>query len=1080
MARAKFSGNSAYELDAVARRSGNTITVTVKVVKVSNYWAVWEGQLPWSVTIDGSKQSDTWNYDFRNTSSKTLGSKSRSGLSFGSKSWSVTVEMASGIGTATVSGSISIPPNQPIDPTLYGVDRVSDTRHTVRFRRRATSTAPYASMVLQRIEWVNGSWGTWRNIANWGYSSSATDMTYTDTGTVANKVYQYRVAAYNSAGSGLSGNSSNVYTTPAAPTSVVAESVSSTEVQVTLTHDVGYVTYETQLQYSSAGGAWTTLATLPRGTDTYTWEPPAAAAVQVRARNVATGPNLAGVWRNSNIVPLQAPPLAPSNLSPNGVSVDRTKATSVSWRHNSVDTSLQRSYEIQTKVNNGSWVSGGKVNSSASSATLPANLAAVGAVVYWQVRTWGVHADPGPWSTQASLTMANVPTVTIESPVGLASSSEALLEWSAVPGQSQYRAELYHNSTRVETRSGSGAATRVRFNTLLLNGENYKVRLQVQDSTGLWSAWQESEFLAEFPTPSPPRFTLAWDDERGATLVDIYNDVVGPQNLVTNPAMAAGSGYIGVLRNRFPNPRAIQGGTSIQGSANNNPVTDPTWLTGLQGLPHGITTAARYEAANPGTWWRVGHQGDAIKVQAGRTYTFSAWATINNPSIRVSVNVIWRNASGASIGEAPFDWRNISTWTRLSVTHTAPANADHVYVYVRGDNNAGAGNAMAATGFMVDEWPTLRGYVDGSTASADPDLENIWEGTPNASTSLARGKAVPGLQPNQVLVIWSEKFGGSARLIPTGSNNSYAELTGNIVPLGMVTALATLHLEAPLTGPLHERALDLNMLNPFTGAGAAPNEAGSYDLRMTDDTHNTGRLLLRHGGAVGSGDVYWSNVMVTPGEYYGDYGDGDMPGWVWDGTPNDSTSSRADTEDNLVYRSYDQETWELVQANVPPNATISDPEVVLNTEVFYRVVARSPLGTTEEGLIQSIFTEAAAGYWSVGEGFYLSVKLRMDLGGPPGIDLSSGLVNKERHYFAGRTLPVEYVGTARQRSGQAHFMVGSVAEKNQVEDMSYRAAPHLFRLPDGTYLYASISDVAMLRQDEGFYTVKLTATEVEK
>ena len=366
-------------------------------------------------------------------------------------------------------------------------------------------------------------------------------------------------------------------------------------------------------------------------------------------------------------------------------------------------------------------------------------------------------------------------------------------------------------------------------------------------------------------------------------------------NLVPNPAMMPTGGTIGVLRNRFPNPRCIEGGAWLLQAANNNPTDNAQFLTGITDLPAGLTTAARVAPANEGTWWRVGHQGNLIKLTPGRTYTVSVYGRINTAGIRVGVNVIWRDAAGVSLGEAPTPWVSadnitVDAWQRYSGTFTAPAGTDHAYVYLRGENQAGPGKTLDATGFMVDEWPFLRDYIDGSTVSNDPDLETRWLDGENSSDSELYGQAVAGISTNQCLAIRSEKFGGSLRLIPTGSNNSYAELSGNIVPLGNVTALATMHLEAPITGPLHGHALRLNMLNPFTWSDTSPNQAGSYEHRLTDARHNTRRLILRHGGAAGSGDVYWSNVMLTEGEYDGPYFDGDSPRCVWLGVPHQSQS----------------------------------------------------------------------------------------------------------------------------------------------------------------------------------------------
>ncbi len=913
MASATFSGNSGYRLDAVARRSGTTVYVDVTVVRTGRYLAWSTAAQNWHVQIDGVTQNDTWTYDFRNSTSKVLGTKSRSGLSIGSKSWSVTVFMASGIGSATVSGTIDIPPSAPAAPTLGTVTRTSDTSHTVNWTRNASSTAPYYSQGVQRQDFENGDWGTWKNVVvlDTDYTNSGSHS-YTDTTTKANGVYRYRVFSYNRSGTGISSQTEPIYTTPAAP-SVTLEAVSSTQVKATVIQSVTHTNYETELQYRSAGGAWTTLTTLGSGVFTHTWTPPAGATIQVRARTVINRPgfvgdNLASAYASSNIVPLQQPPLAPSNLYPNGSTLDRAKASTFTWKHNSQDTSAQTAYEFERLVD-GVWQTSGKITSSASSRNYAANFFVAGAY-QWRVRTWGVHADPGPWSSLASFTAEDAPVVTVTSPAGEVETSRVTVTWTSTKAQSQWEAELLRGSERVAFQTGSGTTASYQFPNLLEDGQAYSVKVRSKSSAGLWSAWATASFNADFPSPAAPGVSLGWDTERGAVLVTVDNPPT-PVNLVTNPSFETGT--------------------------------------------HGWTAL--------GTGWKNGGVNRASRSDTP-------------------------NQHGSYMGTLVAD----GTTSRITIMTSA-------------------------------------------------------------TTPLAPGKWVG-------VSCWAGTFGDGARVM----------------------------LELSLVGTTTE----------YRNAGivASPMTAGGFHQVVHQaDADTTGWRVgvAMFGPADGSnlGDNYslWvDQVMVIIGDSQAEveaalatgYADGDTPGWKWDGTPHASTSRMADAISNEVYRSYDGENWELVATDVPLGSTIADSEVALNTEVFYRVNAVSALGTVGTADSVSTFTESKVGYWAAGDNFYLSQQIRMNLGDPPGIDFETGLAQKELHYFAGRTLPVEFSGAARLRTGEASFMVGSVLERDQVIEMSYLPAPHLFRLPDGTFLYASVEPASTHRVDEGFYTVEIPLTEVSK
>lgn len=930
MATATFSGNGNYQLEANATRSGRDIYVDVYVNRIGSYTAWSTAQQAWGVNIDGNVMNTTWTYDFRSTTRIYLGRHRVNGLAIGNRGWSATVNMASGIGSATVTGTVNIPPDAPSAPTLGTVTRVSDTSQTITWTRVASATAPYTSQQVQRREF-NGSWSAFATIFTANRTETANGAeTFTDTSTTANKLYQYRVVAFNSSGSAASATGPYTYTTPSAP-GVTLEATSSTQVTATVDTKVPHGNYKNELQYSSAGGAWTALTTLAAGVDSYTWTPPAAASIQVRSRTVIVAPTstdpgngLASGYANSNTVPLQSPPLAPTNLTPNGANVDRTKAVAASWTYTSTDTSAQTAYEVQRSTDGGTtWTGTGKVLSTSKTYNFAANTFTAGQVVTWRVRTWGVHATAGPWSNNATFTAQTAPAVTITSPLGISETSLASVTWAAVTGQAAWKAELYRESELLQARSGSGTTRTVNFTPKLENGSSYTIRVQVQASTGLWSEWSETVFAADFPTPAPADVALGWDDDQGAVLVTIENPAT-PVNELRNPSFEVDSTGWLVL-----NGSAFVANTA--GTANLTPNTG-NW-PGSHGLKFMLATADGTSSfLHVRTDPAAAHR---YAISAGQWLGFKAWFATDS-AMMVKARVSFYTADGTFI--------------------TA--------VYAGGD------------------WVQGRFYA-GNEASI------VLQAPATTASAIVE------------LVAVSDPYGV---IIPAGKR--------------LWVDRGQLHRS------WYQEDVEYNLSQP--------------------------------------------------------YFDGDTPGASWTGAPNASSSIRAQASTNTVLRSYDGINWQTVAEGVPLDATISDPEVVLNEEVFYKIQTVSTLDTVGESIVRSLTTLTKSGYWSVGPGFTMSLAMRLGLGDPPGIDLETGLAAKELHYFAGRTLPVEFAGVQRQRSGQATFMVPSLAERNQAIEMSYQPAPHLFRLPDGTFLYASIEPASTHRVDEGFYTIEVSMQEVSK
>lgn len=546
MASATFSGRSDYRLDVQANLSGRDIYVDVWVVRTGSYTAWSTAQQAWSVNIDGQVSQLTWTYDFRNTTSTYLGRVWRYGNSSGGKYVAVGVNMASGIGSASLQLNITVPYDAPATPTIQSVVRNSDTSQTINWTRHASGNAPYA---YQAVQWsghqlVNGTWqwSEWANlvILNQGYTDTAA-MSYTDTRTIANNLYRYRIVAVNSTASAVSGATGFVATTPAAPSNVTLTLLAGQQTRVDITaSNIPHTEYKTEIQYSSGGGTWTALTTLARGASlTYTWTPPAGANIRVRARmvvdnasQVSAGNGLAGAYKESNLVPLQSAPAAPSSLAPSGYNVDRAQAQRFTWQHNPTDTSAQSAYELRYQLSSadpttGTWTTTGKITSTNSYRDFAANFLSAGEY-RWQVRTYGVHADPSPWSASAIFGYRDAGVTTITVPQGTSETAYVNAAWTTSTTQASWQGELTQDGETREQRTGTGNAEKsTQFTTLLTNGATYTLRVRYNDANGLWSPWAASTFLVNFPLPGVPTAIAQWDTEQGAVILTIDNSASG-------------------------------------------------------------------------------------------------------------------------------------------------------------------------------------------------------------------------------------------------------------------------------------------------------------------------------------------------------------------------------------------------------------------------------------------------------------------------------------------------------------------------------------------------------------------------
>lgn len=460
-------------------------------------------------------------------------------------------------GTARVSGTWTTgkrPIGAPDEPTSVNVSRVSDTKQTVTWTRVNPTAAskPYQSQELRR--WDRAS-DTYKTIAN--LSASATS--YSDTSTRISSQYRYAIRAKNSAGSSALVYSDYISTKPYSPNTVKATksggdirvtwtnptSPRITAIEVWLVQD-GVLAGSVHVQLSGSPTSWTHVSPDPGSTWAYRLK------TQSGADSNDAAPNLYSDFSTqSNTVQLLTNPAPPTNLKPSSLAFDATDDLTFTWQHNDIDSTAQTAYQVEYRVlGTSTWTLTGKINSSVSSHTVPADTFTNGETMEWRVQTWGEYAvDPAysPWSATAILTLSSRPAATILSPVGLWTSSRVTVAWeffdSESASQIAYRIRLEDSDNAIVfERSATGSTTSYDVPTPVGDGGQYTVYLSVRDGDGVWSLETSEVFTVDYADPPAPTIQPIWDVELGAVTILIEHPAPAPGEVEVDHAQVWRSG----------------------------------------------------------------------------------------------------------------------------------------------------------------------------------------------------------------------------------------------------------------------------------------------------------------------------------------------------------------------------------------------------------------------------------------------------------------------------------------------------------------------------------------------------------
>ncbi|GEB46932.1 hypothetical protein MTE01_28770 [Microbacterium testaceum] len=259
------------------------------------------------------------------------------------------------------------------------------------------------------------------------------------------------------------------------------------------------------------------------------------------------------------------------------------------------------------------------------------------------------------------------------------------------------------------------------------------------------------------------------------------------ENLAINPSferVVAGSTI--VRRNLAPNPTvadgtgwsAIGGGTGVsyEGAIVDTGGPTPT-------LPRFYRTTKTRLQTSGSSWLRVQYSVP-MAVVAGRTYTFSAYGRLNTLEARDAVIIaIWRNSSAVTILESASRAVAVPVgagWFRYSVTAVAPAGAAGAAMHLGITSGSAVGESVDATGLLIEERPGLLPFFWGG-AQNDRGIAYAWEGTANASASVARAAVV------EVMRNYHRNPGARN---PSAGNVDFSMWTGNLPNACTVTPSA--------------------------------------------------------------------------------------------------------------------------------------------------------------------------------------------------------------------------------------------------------------------------------------------------
>lgn len=931
--------------------TSTTVTFTYKVY-TQNYLAytgdsqglTFGGSYSGASSVSYSNSSATGAIVLRATKTYTYTYSSSSyGSSPGSVSFSATSYGAFDGTTASKSVSTAIPARPfgaPTAPTSVVSTRNSDAQATVTWTRTATTSKPYTSLTVQMATFTGSTWGAWVTVA----TTSATATSYVKTGLSANRVYKFQVRANNSVGSSAYVAPANsVWMTPAAPTGVTASiNAGGTTITVNWTPQNYMGTTSTSqgfyVQRSVNGGAFATVATLTsQSASTWTDPTPGAGSnlYQVAAYETVVG-SLTSTYTQSNTVTTIVPPLAPTLLSPNGVTVDLTQPLTLTWQHNpGGDGAPQSSFYIDYSSNGGStWnpLNGGGTASTVSSYTVPGGTLANGTAYLWRVRTQGIASGgQGPNSASATFTGSSAPTITITAPTTTTASLPLVVTWTYAQAQSSAQSQWYatllaaDGVTVLESKTGTGTGLTTSFAYPAEDAQTYIIQVQSRSAAGLLSNVATKATTISLPVPAAVTIDPTYQPCTGTVVLHVEGsapilDAPDRYNLIKSPTWR----NIGGLYMRR-NLASVAAATPIGSGV--------TFTTGVSYLGKTWTRVTVVNTRN-GARQNV----TLASLVNGRSYTGSV-EVANDTATANTIALDWCDGLLAEYDLAPGESKRIAVQGSRSTYDSTYRFLDIVSV--------GTSTSFLMREIVVEEGAVaspVPTFFNGDTVDTSR-IDYAWTGTAGSSESTAtpanseirRNLATnPGLRTAAAAAVMRTNLATNPRAVAatgwTANNGASHTVTNNqplpaVHPQGITTGSKSVVTGAAGTNSLGSwfnvdalgasatvRGIGIWAYAPYdadvrvyvgNGAGASnrvttiPANTWTFCTTAGTDSGNAIVTITKVAGAPNAvaGDACWITGCISEATSpSGNFFDGALPSadgltYAWTGTVNASTST---------------------------------------------------------------------------------------------------------------------------------------------------------------------------------------------
>lgn len=360
------------------------------------------GSISGSVTFSNNQSNNsvkraTKTYDY------TYGGSSY-GSSPGSRTFTASLSGAFNGATPSNSVSSNIPARPyaaPAAPTNAATSRISDTSTKITWTNKDTAGEPWDNVWLDRS--ING--GAWSRVSS-SIAGSATSYTH---GTAANTKYRFRVAADNTIATSAWDETGDIYTSPLIPGAPTRTEQAGPLQRITWSNSgIGYSEYVTEIIGYKNGVSVGVLGTVSTGVATFdhTTSNPVSVYTTgdkwkytVRHKtSVGTALYSSETAFTSETAGVTAPPLAPTGLTPNGLTIDPTLSQRLSWVFApGIGGDTQTAFTVRHRLaGTTTWTEA--TGTTSQFYDLPANTYQEQAIVEWTVATKGSDPLYGPYA----------------------------------------------------------------------------------------------------------------------------------------------------------------------------------------------------------------------------------------------------------------------------------------------------------------------------------------------------------------------------------------------------------------------------------------------------------------------------------------------------------------------------------------------------------------------------------------------------------------------------------------------------------------------------------------------------------